>query len=227
MGLDHPCNPRCRTRLYVDGIVRRLASFDRTTLASAKAMVNRAVLPPDADLVTAYGEFLQSLTLPGFRPARPARRRSPLRRASTSSTGSASSSGSPINSADGDGTRQAASGQGGGSGTAPGIGRRTMATRSPSHGPACPRCHRHRRQPDRRPDTPPPARTRATPTPAPVSLAGAARTPTRLFVAPAKHGRGNPTASLRRMEGPRRCAALVCQSPVGLGVWRERRRRWR
>ena len=29
-------------------------------------MVNRAVLPPDADLVAAYGEFAKSLTLPGF-----------------------------------------------------------------------------------------------------------------------------------------------------------------
>ena len=51
---------------YVDAIVSRLASFDRTTLASAKAMINRAVLPPDSDLITAYGEFANSLTLPGF-----------------------------------------------------------------------------------------------------------------------------------------------------------------
>ena len=51
---------------YVEAIVSRLASFDRTTLASAKTMINRAVLPPDADLITAYGEFANSLTLPGF-----------------------------------------------------------------------------------------------------------------------------------------------------------------
>jgi enoyl-CoA hydratase/carnithine racemase len=51
---------------FVDAIATRLASFDRTALASAKAMVNRAVLPPDADLVTAYGEYERSLTLPGF-----------------------------------------------------------------------------------------------------------------------------------------------------------------
>jgi enoyl-CoA hydratase/carnithine racemase len=51
---------------FVDAIAARLASFDRTSLASAKAMVNRAVLPPDADLITAYGEFAHSLTLPGF-----------------------------------------------------------------------------------------------------------------------------------------------------------------
>lgn len=51
---------------FVDTMAARLASFDRTSLASAKSMVNRASLPPDADLVAAYGEFARSLTLPGF-----------------------------------------------------------------------------------------------------------------------------------------------------------------
>ncbi len=51
---------------FVDTMVARLASFDKTSLASAKAMINRAALPPDADLVTAFGEFAHSLTLPGF-----------------------------------------------------------------------------------------------------------------------------------------------------------------
>jgi enoyl-CoA hydratase/carnithine racemase len=51
---------------FVDTMTARLASFDRTSLASAKSMVNRASLPPDADLVAAYGEFARSLTLPGF-----------------------------------------------------------------------------------------------------------------------------------------------------------------
>lgn len=51
---------------FVDNIVERLASFDRVSLASAKAMINRATLPPDADLATAFGEFAHSLTLPGF-----------------------------------------------------------------------------------------------------------------------------------------------------------------
>ncbi|MFI7708412.1 enoyl-CoA hydratase/isomerase family protein [Nonomuraea sp. NPDC049480] len=51
---------------FVDTMAARLASFDRTALASAKSMVNRASLPPDADLVAAYGEFTHSLTLPGF-----------------------------------------------------------------------------------------------------------------------------------------------------------------
>lgn len=52
--------------VFVDGIVARLASFDRAALASAKSMVNRATLPPDADLVAAYGEFSESLKFPGF-----------------------------------------------------------------------------------------------------------------------------------------------------------------
>ena len=51
---------------FVDTMTARLASFDRTSLASAKSMVNLASLPPDADPVAAYGEFAHSLTLPGF-----------------------------------------------------------------------------------------------------------------------------------------------------------------
>lgn len=51
---------------FVGTVAARLASFDRTSLASAKAQINRASLPPDADLVAAYGEFAHSLTLPGF-----------------------------------------------------------------------------------------------------------------------------------------------------------------
>ena len=51
---------------FVDAIAARLASFDRTSLASAKTMVNRASLPPDADLVAAYREFAHSMTLPGY-----------------------------------------------------------------------------------------------------------------------------------------------------------------
>lgn len=58
--------PDAELDAFVDAIVARLASFDRTSLASAKAMINRASLPPEADLVAAYGEFAHSLTLPGF-----------------------------------------------------------------------------------------------------------------------------------------------------------------
>jgi enoyl-CoA hydratase/carnithine racemase len=51
---------------FVDAMVARLASFDRDALGAAKAMVNRATLPPDADLVSAFGEFSDSLTKAPF-----------------------------------------------------------------------------------------------------------------------------------------------------------------
>ncbi len=59
---------------FVDGIVGRLSAFDRTALATAKRMVNRASLPPEADLDAAYAEFLETTTLPGYlaRAAAPA-----------------------------------------------------------------------------------------------------------------------------------------------------------
>jgi hypothetical protein len=58
--------PDAELDAFVDATVARLASFDRQALATARAMVGRATLPPDADLVTAYGEFADSLTRPGF-----------------------------------------------------------------------------------------------------------------------------------------------------------------
>jgi enoyl-CoA hydratase/carnithine racemase len=61
--------PDAELDAFVDATVARLASFDRQALATAKAMVNRATLPPDADLITAYNEFTESLTNAGF-PAR-------------------------------------------------------------------------------------------------------------------------------------------------------------
>jgi enoyl-CoA hydratase/carnithine racemase len=56
---------------FVDGLAARLASFDKAALAAAKAQVNRASLPPDADLRAAYAEYLNSLTWPGFQARRP------------------------------------------------------------------------------------------------------------------------------------------------------------
>ncbi|CAM5714222.1 hypothetical protein SALBM311S_01378 [Streptomyces alboniger] len=41
------------------------AIFGEVALAAAKAQVNRATLPPDADLRAAYTQFLSSLTWPG------------------------------------------------------------------------------------------------------------------------------------------------------------------
>lgn len=52
----------------VMAVAQRLASFDRVALAAAKAQVNRASLPPDADLVSAYREYVRSLGHPNLRP---------------------------------------------------------------------------------------------------------------------------------------------------------------
>jgi enoyl-CoA hydratase/carnithine racemase len=60
---------------FVDGLVSRLASFDKAALAAAKAQVNRASLPPDADLLAAYAEYADSLGWPGFQARRPRFRR--------------------------------------------------------------------------------------------------------------------------------------------------------
>ena len=51
---------------FVDAMAARLASFDKEALAAAKAQINRATLPPDADLHAAYAEFVASLSFPGF-----------------------------------------------------------------------------------------------------------------------------------------------------------------
>lgn len=51
---------------FVEIMAARLASFDKTSLATAKAMINRATLPPEADLLAAFYDFAKSLTLPGF-----------------------------------------------------------------------------------------------------------------------------------------------------------------
>jgi len=53
---------------FVDAMASRLASFDKTALAAAKMQINRATLPPDADLQAAYTEFMASLSFPGFKP---------------------------------------------------------------------------------------------------------------------------------------------------------------
>ncbi len=60
--------PDAELDTFVDATVARLASFDRQALATAKAMVGRATLPPDADLIAAYGEFVDSLTRPALLP---------------------------------------------------------------------------------------------------------------------------------------------------------------
>ena len=56
---------------FVEGMASRLASFDKSALAAAKAQINRATLPPDADFLAAYGEYVNSLAWPGFQARLP------------------------------------------------------------------------------------------------------------------------------------------------------------
>lgn len=50
---------------FVTTLAARLAGFDRAVLAAAKAQVNRASLPPDADLFDEYAEYSESLSCRG------------------------------------------------------------------------------------------------------------------------------------------------------------------
>ena len=60
--------PDAQLDAFVDALAKRLATFDKQALVAAKAQVNRASLPPEADLRAAYGEYSQSLSWPGVRP---------------------------------------------------------------------------------------------------------------------------------------------------------------
>jgi enoyl-CoA hydratase/carnithine racemase len=50
---------------FVDALVLRLASFDRETLAAAKAQVNRFGMPTAAELQSSIDLFFPLLALPG------------------------------------------------------------------------------------------------------------------------------------------------------------------
>lgn len=58
--------PDAELDAFVDDMVARLAASDPQALAAAKAAANRSTLPPEGDLVAAFGEFVQSLGRPGF-----------------------------------------------------------------------------------------------------------------------------------------------------------------
>lgn len=51
---------------FVEEISNRIASFDKQALSGAKKQVNRATLPPDEDIISAFKEFVTSLQNPGF-----------------------------------------------------------------------------------------------------------------------------------------------------------------
>jgi enoyl-CoA hydratase/carnithine racemase len=50
---------------FVDALVRRLASFDRETLAAAKAQINRFGTPTASELQSSMDMFFSALALPG------------------------------------------------------------------------------------------------------------------------------------------------------------------
>ena len=50
--------------LFVDALVRRLASFDRETLSAAKAQINRFGTPTAAELQSSSDLFFPLLALP-------------------------------------------------------------------------------------------------------------------------------------------------------------------
>src|ERR1700721_896730 len=60
---------------FVDTLVRRLASFDRETLAAAKAQVNRFGTPTGPELQSSIDLFFPLLALPGAQARRPHTRR--------------------------------------------------------------------------------------------------------------------------------------------------------
>ena len=55
---------------FVDALVRRLASFDRETLAAAKAQVNRFGTPTATELQSSIDLFFPLLALPGAQARR-------------------------------------------------------------------------------------------------------------------------------------------------------------
>jgi len=55
---------------FVDALVRRLASFDRETLAAAKAQINRFGTPTAEELQSSNDMFFSTLAMPGARARR-------------------------------------------------------------------------------------------------------------------------------------------------------------
>jgi hypothetical protein len=51
---------------FVNGVAARIASFDKAAVLGAKAQINRATLPPEADLRASWAVFSESVTWPGF-----------------------------------------------------------------------------------------------------------------------------------------------------------------
>jgi enoyl-CoA hydratase/carnithine racemase len=56
---------------FVNDVAARIASFDKAAVVAAKARINRATLPPEADLRASWAEFSESVTWPGFQARMP------------------------------------------------------------------------------------------------------------------------------------------------------------
>jgi len=51
---------------FVDALAKRLAAFDKQALSETKRLVDKASLPPDADILPEWGAFLSSVERPAF-----------------------------------------------------------------------------------------------------------------------------------------------------------------
>jgi enoyl-CoA hydratase/carnithine racemase len=51
---------------FVDALAKRLAVFDKQALTETKRLVDKASLPPDADILPEWGAFLSSVQRPAF-----------------------------------------------------------------------------------------------------------------------------------------------------------------
>jgi enoyl-CoA hydratase/carnithine racemase len=51
---------------FVDALAKRMAVFDKQALSETKRLVDKASLPPDADILPEWGAFLSSVQRPAF-----------------------------------------------------------------------------------------------------------------------------------------------------------------
>ncbi|WP_432843311.1 enoyl-CoA hydratase/isomerase family protein [Dactylosporangium sp. CA-092794] len=56
---------------FVDDTAARIAAFDKAAVLGAKALINRATLPPEAHLRASWAAFTTSVTWPGFQARGP------------------------------------------------------------------------------------------------------------------------------------------------------------
>lgn len=60
--------PDAQLDQFVAKLAGRLATFDRTALATTKKQVNATAFPPESALLASQGEFAKSLSWPGLQP---------------------------------------------------------------------------------------------------------------------------------------------------------------